>query len=737
MDGAFVVFAAWSILTWTFWSAALKAGLGLGFVIFVHELGHFLVAKACGVKCEKFYVGFDVPIKIGPFQLPSSLFRKKWGETEYGIGIIPLGGYVKMLGQDDNPANAAKEAERTRLTPAEEGAPAKLDPRSFPAKPVWQRMAIISAGVITNLIFAVIFATLAYRWGVTYTPCVVGQTSPGLSAWQVGLEPGDRVVQIGRNGKKTEHLRFDKDMMLEVFITGGDKNLDLLVQRQGDPQREEWVTVRLSPRLKHLGDRPAIGIAPLRSNEVAWYWDGWETPPPADAGATSNPSIPLARWPEKVEAALKSTDLPAGTLLPGDRIVAINGKPVSGNIEIQSLLAQQAQAELTLSVERPSKSKGTEPSRFEVALPRRPMRGLGLEMEIGPITAIRQGSPAAQAGLREGDRLVSYNGQPIGNPVTFPGRINQLVGQPVKLVVARGSGKATQEVAVDVTPVAPHETQRDFSGAKPMASNALGLAYAVTNRVARVEPETPAAAQGIQPGDLILTAEFLPSKANEEKWTTLAQKQLDKSKAYALDDPSTTWLGVWSSLQDDFPDTQIKLTFQRGEGPEATKQVATMTPFDIPDTYLEDRGLYFAMAEELHQSNSWGESFALGLRETKEGITQVVATLRMLFTGQLSVTKLRGPGTIAAVAGAEASQSTSRLLVFLTLLSANLAVLNFLPIPVLDGGHAMFLLYEGIFRRPVDERVAFGLTLLGFSLIMGLMVFVVGMEVLDLVRPRA
>lgn len=270
-----------------------------------------------------------------------------------------------------------------------------------------------------------------------------------------------------------------------------------------------------------------------------------------------------------------------------------------------------------------------------------------------------------------------------------------------------------------------------------MASNALGLAYAVTNRVARVEPETPAAAQGIQPGDLILTAEFLPSKANEEKWTTLAQKQLDKSKAYALDDPSTTWLGVWSSLQDDFPDTQIKLTFQRGEGPEATKQVATMTPFDIPDTYLEDRGLYFAMAEELHQSNSWGESFALGLRETKEGITQVVATLRMLFTGQLSVTKLRGPGTIAAVAGAEASQSTSRLLVFLTLLSANLAVLNFLPIPVLDGGHAMFLLYEGIFRRPVDERVAFGLTLLGFSLIMGLMVFVVGMEVLDLVRPRA
>lgn len=66
--------------------------LGLGFVIFVHELGHFLAAKMFGVKCEKFYVGFDVPMKFGPIQLPSKLAKFQWGETEYGIGSIPLGG---------------------------------------------------------------------------------------------------------------------------------------------------------------------------------------------------------------------------------------------------------------------------------------------------------------------------------------------------------------------------------------------------------------------------------------------------------------------------------------------------------------------------------------------------------------------------------------------------------------------------------------------------------------------
>ena len=90
---------------------------------------------------------------------------------------------------------------------------------------------------------------------------------------------------------------------------------------------------------------------------------------------------------------------------------------------------------------------------------------------------------------------------------------------------------------------------------------------------------------------------------------------------------------------------------------------------------------------------------------------------------------LGGPVSIATMAGMEASESTVRLLVFLTLLMANLAVVNFLPIPVLDGGHAMFLLYEGIFRRPVNERVAFGLTMLGFCFIIGLMLFVLGLDV--------
>ena len=89
----------------------LLIAAGLGLVIFVHELGHFLAAKACGVKVEKFYIGFDIPMGF----LPSSLLKFHWRETEYGIGILPLGGYVKMLGQDDNPSGQAKENERIKV----------------------------------------------------------------------------------------------------------------------------------------------------------------------------------------------------------------------------------------------------------------------------------------------------------------------------------------------------------------------------------------------------------------------------------------------------------------------------------------------------------------------------------------------------------------------------------------------------------------------------------------------
>ena len=208
------------------WWVIFQVAGGLGFVIFVHELGHFLVAKACGVKCEKFYLGFDVG--------GAKLCSFKWGETEYGIGALPLGGYVKMLGQDDNPAAAAAEAERARLSgdlPPEPtaGPHPAWDPRSYPAQSVPKRMAIISAGVIMNVIFAVLMASLAFGIGVREMTCEVSSVRPGGAAWRAGLRTGDEITAIG--GRKDPIFN---DLRHGVTVGSVAKGIDFTVRRPAD-----------------------------------------------------------------------------------------------------------------------------------------------------------------------------------------------------------------------------------------------------------------------------------------------------------------------------------------------------------------------------------------------------------------------------------------------------------------------------------------------------------------------
>ena len=163
------------------------------------NLGTFVAAKTFGVKCEKFYVGFDVPIRLGPIKFPSTLGKFKYGETEYGIGVIPLGGYVKMLGQDDDPRKQEEEAKRIQVE-GEDKADAEnktLDPRSFPAKPVWQRMIIISAGVVMNVITGVLFAAIAFGFGVEYNP---GSGWIGHTRW-TSMAGGNRTGRPDHQGR--------------------------------------------------------------------------------------------------------------------------------------------------------------------------------------------------------------------------------------------------------------------------------------------------------------------------------------------------------------------------------------------------------------------------------------------------------------------------------------------------------------------------------------------------------
>ncbi len=706
--------------------AMAMVGLGLGTVIFVHELGHFLVAKACGVKCEKFYVGFDFfDIKIaGRVIIPRSLFKFQWGETEYGIGIIPLGGYVKMLGQDDDPTKYSDELERSKAQSDDGGSketesgkddgektaiaeptdqPAELDPRSYQAKTVPQRMAIISAGVIMNLIFAVIFATIAYRLGVRYESCEVGRLTPGGPAWKAGLMPGDKILQIGKSGEPNEYLRHLQDLSQEVALSNG-KELDFLVRR-ARTQDTDWISIQ--PKKLFDDQRfPMIGVGAVRTNQLISEDFVVEGTPAADA----NPPFK-----------------------GNDKIVAINGEPINDFFDLRAAAIRQPDRVLTFTVARAAESDESSeaksnPTKVDIEVAPWPVRHLGLIMEMGPILGIQPGSPA-DGKLQEKDIIRKLNGEAI-DPMRLPTtllmwmRDQDSESAEITLEVERKE----KTVTVTLTPRLPTESfAGDYLGV-PMLSDELGIAYEVRNIVRAVQPNSPAQEVGIKPGDMIRKVEFLAAskeKKEAEKKRTRLEEAVEVSEA------KQCWPSIHLAMQAALEDTRIEVTYQRKnkEGKYKQEPLAKMTPVSSKDWFSSRRGIVPKADSQLHVAESWGEAFRLGRRETWESSIRVIGFLKKLINREVSPTNLGGPGTIAVVATSEATQGPARLLIFLTLLSANLAVVNFLPIPVLDGGHMMFLTYELVTRRRPSEVWFIRLSVAGLAFILSLMLFVIGMDV--------
>ena len=706
-----------------------KVAVGLGFVIFIHELGHFLAAKACGVKCEKFYVGFDPPITIFGFPLPRTLGKFTWGETEYGIGIIPLGGYVKMLGQDDDPRLASQEAERERIQASaksesdedvkeafeddavvrdEPTETIKLDPRSFPAKTVPQRMLIISAGVIMNLVSAIFLAAAAYGLGVAYLPCELSGTTPGDPAWNAGIGPNNKVIQVGKDNETDEHLRFVWELRQRVAFAGikGDQRpMDLLIRKaDGEPV---WMPVKPSDRMKKLRRFGTLGVLAPTSNRIG-----------------------IVKPSRSVSAAKQATP----SFKNGDLIVAVNGVSLDrssanekGELrteQIESLLYQQFDQPARLTIERPTGDDG-ETEQITIVVPAPKYRDTGLRMRMGPIVATRIGGPAEAAGIQVGDVIQAVNGKPVENAVTLNLLYGRLVDEDVTLTVNRMNGSDGTTLDIKITPETPDIWQpASVSGPGAFHSlETLGLAYSVLNTVDRVVPDSPAFKSGLKSGDVLATGEYVSDKEAFEEFTKRAG---GKSKSFEIGENEWNW--VWLDSQFQFlPEfVELSLTYQRGNA-LGTARISTVES----DLYFSDRGIPYTAFSRIHTASSAGEAMSLGWRETKEKFVEVLSFLGLLFQGKISPTNLGGPVRIAQLAGSEASVSIARLLLFLTFLSCNLAIINFLPIPALDGGHMVFLIWEGVTGRPPNERVQMTATLIGFVFLLSVIIFVIGNDVIQ------
>lgn len=212
----------------------------LGILIFVHEFGHFIVAKLCGVKILKFSLGF------GP-----KIFGKQYGDTEYLVSALPLGGYVKMLGEQ----------------PTEELDPAELS-GSFAHKPTWQRFLIVASGPAFNLLFAVfVFFLLFAAVGLPLPKegTLVGQVTPESPAEKAGLLAGDVIVSI--NGVPTEKWQ---DISEQIQNSAGNP-VALIIDRNGTTLNiVGQPTMQESKNIfgEVVGERMILGIT--RTDEIIY-----------------------------------------------------------------------------------------------------------------------------------------------------------------------------------------------------------------------------------------------------------------------------------------------------------------------------------------------------------------------------------------------------------------------------------------------------------------------------------
>jgi regulator of sigma E protease len=329
---------------------ALLAGL-----IFVHELGHFVVAKLLHVKVLRFSVGFGA--RLAGFT---------WGETEYRLSVLPLGGYVKMAGEDPTQP----------IAPEDQG-------RTFLEQPPWKRLAIAFAGPAANLVFPfVVYLALGLGQNGTLVPGpVIGSVAPGSPAAVAGLVAGDRIEAVQAPGEAARTVRYFSDLR------------ELVSPRPGVP---------LAFSIRRGEQRLQLQITPAREEDV----NPVETRPIGIIGVTP------------VFAAALAAPAPglASPLQPLDLVTGVDGRPVRHAGELETALVAAGCRPVTLEVRR-----GVGKARAPATLSGVPTCDAGGASAILPadpsvsayVSRVDEGSPAAAAGLVRGARLVSVNGTPI------------------------------------------------------------------------------------------------------------------------------------------------------------------------------------------------------------------------------------------------------------------------------------------------------------------------------------
>jgi regulator of sigma E protease len=777
------------------WSIFLVV-IGLSLVIFVHELGHFTVAKWCDVYVQTFSIGF------GP-ALPGC--RWQWGETVYKIALLPLGGYVQMLGEGTD-------------SDEDEG-----NPRSYKNKPVGQRMMIISAGVVMNVILAFICFIAVFMHGKERMAGVLGPVEPGGRAWEKGVPSGAVMTRVGSRVASPGRPIYFTDLLSVVVGSAWGEKIPFAydVFPAGEPSaRPEHHEVDIEPRKDATDERPVIGVLPAKSVELWPPQSSRVRPFPARAGSAASAARRAFPWHEgDVVVAATDPDHPDTlTELPrpgGDadgrrqytaelsrRWYALAGKPMTLRIrrggagepeEVKTEPAGFAFGDKVMATSDPANpdqvtalppdprnpggklgdhieyvrrlrllagrflvirvrhdaEQHHEPAEEDLLLPPASHGTLGTRMVMGPVSGLREGSPAAKAGVERGDYLKEIDlkgagdetkrfvlienkpGEAVVDPMRLPDELRQWAeahgdpagGKAVKVVfvVQRKELNANKEEwPTRALPEADWDWRWRFDEevpvgkAAPLAVPELGVAYPVQTTVEDVAAGSPAEGR-LQKKDVLKAYRIKDLGAKPGEWTDGNWEELGADQGPQF----------FTTLQElDSP--EVTLRVQRGD--KVLEEAFTLAP--DPTWPLEDRGLLFMADAREQVAGNPLQAVGMGVQETWYTISDVYLQLRGFLTGRISFKNAGGPIRIAVIAYSAASAGVWELVFFLGLISINLAVINFLPIPFLDGGHMVFLIYEKIRGKPARESVLAAATYAGLFLLLVVIIVVTYRDIL-------
>lgn len=683
--------------------------LGFGFVIFWHELGHFLAAKWVGIKVEQFAVGFGkaivawrkgIGLRVGS---TTPEYRKRiidWlqkeregvvikddqeispqdehraaaalgiSETEYRWNWIPLGGYVKMLGQDDMNPNAQS-----------------ADPRAFNRKSIGARMLVVSAGVIMNVILAMIGFAVVFHQGFDAPPTVVGHVLQGSPAQKAGIRAGDRIAHV--NG---EYQHDFTKLQPNIALAGEGNALTINIERPDGTYIDPVITPVRPPYDRKgflsLGVAPAYDLIAVEDNE-------------------QNRAL--------VKKVLDNPHLYGEdpiVLMPGDKIVAVNGKRL----------------EPTNPDDRLSKDPAVREAYFDAKVRNLATFDRELQSSGGkPLTITVVGVDGKETERTFKPKLaVGFDGRSVRIAGMAPRSVIEQVSPDSPVVKQVLPGDVIEQVSV-ATATAPAALTPTIEVLKDTLNDAGNNGYKVSlkidrkgeilsvNDISTIRLETKKRGLGV---NLDMETDQAVVAAVETGSAADRAGIVRGSRIVKINDtPVTSWFDVINVLRELEPNETATVAVA---GSDKTFELK-LTAAELDDV----RGIQFTSGLELQsfsfprQTDNVFKAMGWGVVETTSLLKQFYISLQRMVDGSVSVKNMMGPVGIFSSGTTFAERGHVWLIWFLCMISANLAVVNFLPIPIVDGGLFTFLIIEKIQGRPISAKTQtaaqiVGLALLGF-----------------------